>query len=58
MEFFKFYVFRDGSWDYKTRPLNGIWATAPYLHNGSVPTLDALLRPVADRTAHSAAARS
>lgn len=30
---------------YKARPLNGIWATAPYLHNGSVPTLyDLLLR--------------
>lgn len=25
--------------------LNGIWATAPYLHNGSVPTLRALLVP-------------
>ena len=25
---------------YKARPLNGIWAVAPYLHNGSVPTLD------------------
>jgi len=24
---------------YKARPLNGIWATAPYLHNGSVPAL-------------------
>jgi cytochrome c peroxidase len=34
---------------YKTRPLNGIWATAPYLHNGSVPNLDALLRPAAQR---------
>jgi cytochrome c5 len=34
---------------YKSRPLNGIWATAPYLHNGSVPNLDALLRPVAQR---------
>lgn len=30
---------------YKARPLNGIWATAPYLHNGSVPTLYALLQP-------------
>ncbi|MBS0362019.1 MAG: hypothetical protein JSR98_11605 [Proteobacteria bacterium] len=30
---------------YKARPLNGIWATAPYLHNGSVPTLAALLNP-------------
>lgn len=28
---------------YKGRPLNGIWATAPYLHNGSVPTLYDLL---------------
>lgn len=24
---------------YKARPLVGIWATAPFLHNGSVPTL-------------------
>ena len=30
---------------YKPRPLNGIWATAPYLHNGSVPTLFDLLLP-------------
>jgi hypothetical protein len=30
---------------YKARPLNGIWATAPYLHNGSVPTLYDLLNP-------------
>ncbi|MDE2367243.1 MAG: ribonuclease E, partial [Betaproteobacteria bacterium] len=30
---------------YKARPLNGIWATAPYLHNGSVPTLYDLLLP-------------
>lgn len=30
---------------YKARPLNGIWATAPYLHNGSVPTLNDLLMP-------------
>ena len=28
---------------YKARPLNGIWAVAPYLHNGSVPNLEALL---------------
>ena len=28
---------------YKGRPLNGIWATAPYLHNGSVPDLWSLL---------------
>lgn len=34
---------------YKARPLNGIWATAPYLHNGSVATLYDLLLPPADR---------
>jgi hypothetical protein len=34
---------------YKARPLNGIWATAPYLHNGSVPNLYALLSPVSER---------
>lgn len=28
---------------YKAVPLYGIWATAPYLHNGSVPTLMDLL---------------
>ena len=28
---------------YQAPPLDGIWATAPYLHNGSVPTLHALL---------------
>jgi mono/diheme cytochrome c family protein len=35
---------------YIAPPLDGIWITAPYLHNGSVPTLEALLdtksRPV------------
>jgi mono/diheme cytochrome c family protein len=25
--------------------LSGVWATAPYLHNGSVPTLHALMHP-------------
>jgi hypothetical protein len=34
---------------YKARPLNGIWATAPFLHNGSVPTLMALLSPYDER---------
>jgi hypothetical protein len=28
---------------YQAPPLDGIWATAPYLHNGSVPTLHTLL---------------
>jgi mono/diheme cytochrome c family protein len=30
---------------YKARSLNGVWATAPFLHNGSVPTLYDLLLP-------------
>jgi cytochrome c2 len=30
---------------YKGRSLNGIWATAPYLHNGSVPSLYDLFLP-------------
>jgi hypothetical protein len=34
---------------YKPRPLAGIWATGPFLHNGSVPTIYDLLSPVADR---------
>jgi hypothetical protein len=34
---------------YVATPLDGIWARAPYLHNGSVPNLDALLRPPAQR---------
>lgn len=37
---------------YKGRPLNGIWATAPYLHNGSVPNLDELLKPANARNGH------
>ena len=34
---------------YKARPLNGVWATAPFLHNGSVPTLYDLLSPWTER---------
>ena len=34
---------------YRARPLNGIWATAPYLHNGSVPNLHDLLLSAAQR---------
>jgi len=35
---------------YGTRPLSGVWATAPYLHNGSVPNLYELLLPAARRS--------
>ncbi|MET0529481.1 MAG: di-heme-cytochrome C peroxidase [Microvirga sp.] len=34
---------------YRARPLDGVWATAPYLHNGSVPSLWWLLTPAAER---------
>lgn len=34
---------------YKSRPLNGIWATGPFLHNGSVRTLNDLLLPASQR---------
>ena len=34
---------------YVARQLDGIWATAPYLHNGSVPTLYHLLLPTDER---------
>ncbi|MDQ0563244.1 mono/diheme cytochrome c family protein [Rhizobium mesoamericanum] len=34
---------------YAARPLRGIWAAAPFLHNGSVPTLYHLLLPPEQR---------
>jgi hypothetical protein len=34
---------------YANQPLDGIWLRAPYLHNGSVPTLRDLLEPPANR---------
>ena len=34
---------------YEARVLHGVWAAAPYLHNGSVPTLAELLKPAAKR---------
>jgi hypothetical protein len=36
---------------YLAEPLAGIWLTGPYLHNGSVPTLDDLLKPADQRPA-------
>jgi mono/diheme cytochrome c family protein len=36
---------------YANMPLDGIWARAPYLHNGSVPTLRDLLEPAENRPA-------
>ena len=34
---------------YANQPLDGLWLRAPYLHNGSVPTLRDLLEPAANR---------
>ncbi|HEX4960360.1 MAG TPA: cytochrome c [Thermoanaerobaculia bacterium] len=34
---------------YAASPLDGIWLRAPYLHNGSVPSLRMLLEPSANR---------
>jgi mono/diheme cytochrome c family protein len=36
---------------YASMPLDGVWLRAPYLHNGSVPTLRDLLKPSQDRPA-------
>lgn len=38
-----------GGAGYASRSLDGIWATAPYLHNGSVPSLYQLLLPSTKR---------
>lgn len=42
---------------YKARPLNGAWASAPFLHNGAVPTLYDLLLPPEQRPATSTMGR-
>jgi hypothetical protein len=39
---------------YKARPLNGMWATPPFLHNGSVPNLYLLLSTQPERDAEAA----
>jgi hypothetical protein len=35
---------------YKAGPRDGVWATAPFIHNGSVPNLYEMLLPAAERT--------
>jgi hypothetical protein len=41
---------KEGGTDgYVVTDVRGLWATAPYLHNGSVPTLEDLLKPAAQR---------
>ena len=43
---FKYFVKTNG---YANLPLDGLWLRAPYLHNGSVPTLAALLQAPGQR---------
>jgi mono/diheme cytochrome c family protein len=45
----KFSGFGKPSSGYVAPPLDGVWLNAPYLHNGSVPTLSDLLEPPASR---------
>jgi hypothetical protein len=35
---------------YKAAPRDGVWSTAPFLHNGSVPNLYEMLLPARERT--------
>jgi hypothetical protein len=37
------------TYGYAAMPLDGIWLRGPYLHNGSVPTLNELLKPSSER---------
>jgi mono/diheme cytochrome c family protein len=43
---FRYFTKTDG---YANMPLDGLWLRGPYMHNGSVPTLRALLSPPAER---------
>jgi mono/diheme cytochrome c family protein len=45
---YRFKNFRK-TWGYASMPLDGLWLRAPYLHNGSVPTVWDLLQPAAQR---------
>lgn len=49
-ERYRFKRFRK-TYGYANMPLDGIWLRAPYLHNGSVPTLRDLLEPSSNRPA-------
>ena len=45
---YRFKRFRK-TYGYANSPLDGVWLRAPYLHNGSVPTLRDLLKPAKHR---------
>jgi len=38
------YASRSATKQYRTAPLHGLWQHAPYFHNGSAPTLDAVVQ--------------
>ena len=40
----------DPNLGYRPHPLNGVWASPPYLHNGSVPNIYELLSPHEERS--------
>ncbi|MEO5694082.1 MAG: c-type cytochrome [Usitatibacter sp.] len=45
------YAARSATKQYRTAPLRGIWQHAPYFHNGSAPTLEAVVRTYNSRKA-------
>jgi len=50
INFMKEHKLKAGASDgYRPSDLHGVWASAPYLHNGSVPSLEALLDPASQR---------
>jgi len=38
------YASRSATKQYRTAPLQGLWQHAPYFHNGTAPTLEAVIR--------------
>jgi cytochrome c peroxidase len=38
------YASRSATKQYRTAPLKGLWQHPPYFHNGSAPTLDAVVQ--------------
>ena len=45
------YAARSATKQYRTSPLRGVWQHAPYFHNGSAPTLDAVVQTYNTRMA-------
>ena len=45
------YAARSATKEYRTSPLRGVWQHAPYFHNGSAPTLDAVVQAYNTRMA-------